>query len=1449
MSGKNLFGRARYLLLGIPIIIFIATGVWFFKHTINDRERETFQKLFTDAEHKTNEINNWYNNTFTKARNFFDDPGITDNIYKNIKQGISFKEDSGLTFSMSHAAKHGSLRCICVFDLSGTPIFWEPEHSRLMEIYRRDAILKVVNTREHVQPDLYFNSLDGSSHLSHYLPLEKVIDGEKQIFAVAMLDADPVSSIFQKIKEVEDESNTSESIIIKSEKELVLSLSNLQLRKGYGFQTVTSLKDIDASFAAGKNVSFWEGTDNNGRDVFGISKKIANLPWFYTTIIDKDFVYDPIYETILLFGFSFFIIFVFVVLAVYYYLKKVFDGADIVPWHNIENDIFKKRYEALFKYANDIILITDARGRIMDANTKAVEAYGYSLDEFKKLHVKQLHSKEAVHTFDSDFEQSKTNDGHIYETIHERKDGSAFPVEVSSRFVVLDNMVYVQGSIRDITERKHAEEKLRQADLLLKLVIDGTKDVVFIKNTDNQFLLINKVGAAQIGRPIEQIIGRTNEELFGKEQAARFNTLDKLILTKGETVSIEEEMTIGGKKFMISVIVTPWKDSKGKIIGMIGVARDVTEKQEMINAVKQNEKMLRTFFDTSAAGISLVGMDGSFVKVNKKICEMLGAAEEELYKQNFQEYVYKEDLERVNASLAKLFSGEVDSLSIDGRYVRRTGEVRSATSSVSLVRDNNGNPLYLSGITVDNTEAINAKKDRDESENKYRKIFENIQDVFFITSNDGVLLDISPSIQRHAGYTREELLQKHVEGFYLNKDDRKEFLTGMQRRGEVIDFETRMKAKDGRIIHTAINAQFRRNDKGEIIGMEGSLRDITERKKAEEALKESEKKYRKIFENIQDVFFITDNNGIIIDISPSIKRYTEYPHEEIIGKHVNEFYHDIQDKSEFLNRIKRFGEVSDFEIRMKTKSDKLLYASMNAHNRYNESGQIIGMEGSLRNITERKKAEAALKESERRYRQLFELNPHIMWLYDMHTLKFIAVNEAAIQHYGYSREEFLSMTIKDIRPAEDVTLLEKNLKNISHGIDHAGAWRHIKKDGTIINVDIVSHAVKFADIQAKLVLVTDITEKLKTQEELIKLSRAVEQSSSSIMITDVNGNIEYVNKTFTKNTGYTSEEVKGKNPTFLKSGKTPDEVFQQMWKTILSGKEWHGELLNKTKDGRLIWETISITPIVDKHGQIKNFVEIKDDITNQKQLQQELIEAKDKAEHSNKLKTQFLAQMSHEIRTPLNAMLSYSSFIKHELENLDITSNDIDESLAGITDSGRRIIRTIELILDISDMQTGRYEPILKNTSLYKDVLHNLYAEYKSMAETKKIEFNIEKHVDEDTVHCDEYSLMKIFDHLIDNAIKFTNKGFVKVDISKNGSAKNILVSVKDSGIGISKEYLPKLFTSFSQEEQGYSRSFDGNGLGLALVKKYCELNNIKIDVKSEKGTGTTFLLTIPYNK
>jgi len=239
-------------------------------------------------------------------------------------------------------------------------------------------------------------------------------------------------------------------------------------------------------------------------------------------------------------------------------------------------------------------------------------------------------------------------------------------------------------------------------------------------------------------------------------------------------------------------------------------------------------------------------------------------------------------------------------------------------------------------------------------------------------------------------------------------------------------------------------------------------------------------------------------------------------------------------------------------------------------------------------------------------------------------------------------------------------------------------------------------------------------------------------------------------------------------------------------------------------------------------------------------LVEELNKAKDTAEKSNNLKTEFLAQVSHEIRTPLTAIISYISLIEHDLkEKLD---PELKEGFEVIYASCERIIRTIELILNMSELQLGAYEPLPQVISV-AECIEEIILLYKKKLNDKNIRLIKNIHPDMPEVELDKYSFMQIMTNLFDNAYKFTSQGEIYVDVKNEGS--RILISLFDTGIGITKEYLERIFEPFTQEEQGYSRKYEGNGLGLALTKQYCDLNNIEIKITSGKGEGTKVELII----
>ncbi|MEW6701930.1 MAG: PAS domain S-box protein, partial [Bacteroidota bacterium] len=396
-----------------------------------------------------------------------------------------------------------------------------------------------------------------------------------------------------------------------------------------------------------------------------------------------------------------------------------------------------------------------------------------------------------------------------------------------------------------------------------------------------------------------------------------------------------------------------------------------------------------------------------------------------------------------------------------------------------------------------------------------------------------------------------------------------------------------------------------------------------------------------------------------------------------------------------------------------------------------------------------------------------------------------------------------------------------------------------RKDGRLVHVRIQGIPIKSDEQLIGIYgIYEDISGRKLAVDQLRKLSRALEQSASVVIITDTNGVIEYVNPKFTEITGYTFEEVKGKNPRILKSGEKSQEEYKELWETITSGKEWRGEFHNRKKNGELFWESASISPIKNLKGEITNYVAVKEDITEKKKVLDELVKAKHEAEKADRLKSEFLAQISHEIRSPLYVLLSFSEILREKFG--DKIDPETADSFNAIETSGKRIIRTVDMVLNMSEIQTGSYEYRPQKIDLLKNVLLVLEKEYRYLAERKKINMKINSSTENAQIVADQYSVTQIFANLIDNAIKYTQRGNIDVSVQRDENEK-LIVNVSDTGIGISEHYMSNLFLPFSQEETGYSRSYEGNGLGLALVKKYCEINNAEIFVKSSKGKGTTF--------
>ena len=382
----------------------------------------------------------------------------------------------------------------------------------------------------------------------------------------------------------------------------------------------------------------------------------------------------------------------------------------------------------------------------------------------------------------------------------------------------------------------------------------------------------------------------------------------------------------------------------------------------------------------------------------------------------------------------------------------------------------------------------------------------------------------------------------------------------------------------------------------------------------------------------------------------------------------------------------------------------------------------------------------------------------------------------------------------------------------------------------------------------------------KAENELRKLSRAVDQSPNPVLITDIDGTIEYANPATFKLTGYTHEEVIGKNPNVFSSHEKSREEYAFLWETICSGKEWSGEFHNRKKNGELYWETDTISPIFDDNGEISHFLAIKIDITESKELSLELLKAKEKAEESDRLKSAFLANMSHEIRTPMNGILGFATLLKEPY----LSGAQQQEYIRIIEKSGARMLNIINDIISISKIESGQIELTVSETN-FNEQIEYLKDFFKPEVEQKGIQLSFQNSLQgkEAIIKTDKEKLNAILANLIKNAIKFTTHGsiligyslkpakYTNTDNGRNGSSE-LEFFVKDTGAGISEDHKNIVFERFRQGSESLTRNYEGAGLGLSISKAYVEKLGGRIWFESNTeiepgGKGTVFYFTIPY--
>jgi two-component system, sensor histidine kinase and response regulator len=534
-----------------------------------------------------------------------------------------------------------------------------------------------------------------------------------------------------------------------------------------------------------------------------------------------------------------------------------------------------------------------------------------------------------------------------------------------------------------------------------------------------------------------------------------------------------------------------------------------------------------------------------------------------------------------------------------------------------------------------------------------------------------------------------------------------------------------------------------------------------------------------------------------------------------------------------------------------------------------KNGDLVCYQGITMDITDRKIIEQALQEKERLLADSQAIAHIGSWVRYCKTGKVIW-SEETYRLMGLSpktdqppnMEQFLNLVHPDDRLAAQIWHDECFAGNSPQPLEYRtspefGQVRWLLRYG-IREMDANGMPERIIGT------VQDITERKQAEEQLRKLTKAVEQSPESIVITDVSGNIEYVNDAYTQNSGYLPEEILGKKTSILKSNQTPDKTYKELWDTISHGETWKGEFINKRKDGSEYVNFAKISPIRQPDGKITHFVALQEDITNKKQIDkeldqhrhhlEELVASRTKelcatqllAENANKAKSVFLANMSHEIRTPMNAIIGLSYLLQEST-----LSHEQKRHLQQIDSSAQHLLAIINDILDLSKIEAGQMK--LDHTDFNLEAIFDqINSMLSNQAKNKgiTIEFN---HDGVPLWLCgDPTRLRQALINYAANALKFTEHGGIYISaklLEESDTELFVLFEVKDTGIGISKETLPILFEAFNQADISTTREYGGTGLGLAITRKLANAMGGEAGVKSTLGKGSVFWFSVKIQK
>lgn len=1257
-AGDPLFSRNLSAITVGLLVLICGTGVALLRFQHQEARNQAFSILDGVSALKVQQIAQWREERMDDARFFLRTPAVrTEAASFLARPGDSAARDAILAWLESLRNRSTPYLAALLYDADGNLRLATPAVADGPAIPAGAAFAAALAKQDVVLGDLQRDAASGVVYMDACVPIPGLPAAGGAIAppaGVIVLRIDPRKALFPMLQNWPIPSGSGELTLARREGDTVLFLNELRSRPGSALTLSYPVTDRNLPAAAGARGEFGsrEGSDYRGILVLATVRAVPGSSWMLIAKMDRDEVYAEQTSTTWKDSSLISALMVAVILGSRYtdrrrhalLLERTLTAEQ-------QRTVLAQRLAVITQHANDAIITFDERMRIVDANERAATLYGYLPDELQQLTVHNLRDPARATTMAADFAAVLQSDGLVFESIHRRRDGSLFPVEISARPVELGGRRHVLSIVRDISER---QAQIRKIERLNRL-----------------YLVLSRIDQTLVH-------ARTPAELF--QQIC--------------------DLLVGPGDFKLAWI--------GRLDPATRHLIPVATAGDEHGYVPQ----LDISTDSSLPGGR--GPSGTALRENRiYVCNDFHADPSTL--------LWREAAARSGLAGSIALPLHQGSLVVGALTVYAGAKDHFQQREIELLDEAARDISYGLEVFAERSRRTEAEAALAAREEVISTIFSQALDgIVLVDPATGRFSEFNPAAHRSLGYTREEFGRLQLADIELEHDSARIRSTVEQMRREGgAHFDTRFRHRSGEARNVHVSALVVSIRGHEFVSAVWT--DITERKRMEVALRESEERYRFMAENTMDVIWLVDlKSSCFTYFSPSVHRLHGYTPEEMIGRPWSTIL-----APDFLPHFSRdlAARIASFDA-----GDKL----------------------------------AQLR-------------------------------------------------------TQEVEVLNK--------------------DGSKIQVEIATTLLPDAAGRASraLGITRDLTERRRAETQLRKLSQIVEQAPLSIVITDLAGTIDYVNPSFCTVTGYSPEEVVGQNPRILKSGETPAEVYREMWQALTRGRTWSGELHNRKKNGEIYIENAVIAPVVDQAGRTTHFVALKEDVTTQKRTVALLAKEREVSE----MKTRFISVTSHEFRTPMAAAMGSVELLANHLDRLAPAKRD--ELLNRITVSLRRMTEMLDEILLLNRMDAKRVEVCPGLLDLRLLVQNSL--EETRLADHAAHRFALEISGDTAGFVTDPSLMQHILSNLLSNAVRYSPAGS-QVTVRLAVGAAGARLEIEDQGIGIPPADVTRLFHPF--ERGSNVGTIKGTGLGLSIVKRMIELLGGTVGIESAPGAGSRFVIQHP---